>query len=276
MKISDYIIISDVDGTLLPYGGEIPRRNIEALERFTAKGGKFSIATGRSRELTEEFVKTLPVNAPCVLYNGGGLYDYDKKEFYMQMFLPESAKKDVETICKDMPGASVLVIADSSYYHVSQEIPFALANFTDTHRMYMKEALINSITSQWYKVLFSTSEEDTPVLDKYIAGSNFNGIRFVRTNPTLLELLPAAANKGFAIEKLVELGLFKREGIAAVGDFYNDVEMIEYAAIGAATAEAPDDVKAKADFITGPCDNGAVADLVEYIEQQCEQFEAAD
>lgn len=264
MKISDYIIVSDVDGTLLPYGCEIPRRNIEALERFVAKGGKFSIATGRSKELTEEFVKTLPVNAPCVLYNGGGLYDFDKDEFLMRMFLPESAKNDVETIKKAVPNASVLVISDSSYYHVTHEIPFA--NFSEAHKKHTKEAYISSLSSQWYKVLFSLSEEEAPMLDDYLAGTSFEGIRFVRTNSTLMELLPAGSTKGFALEKLVELGHFKRETVAAIGDYYNDVEMIEFAAVGAATAEAPADVKAKAGFVTGPCDGGAVADLVEYLE----------
>lgn len=266
MKISDYILISDVDGTLLPYGGEIPRRNFEALERFTANGGKFGIATGRSKELTEEFVKTMPVNAPCVLYNGGGLYDFDKGEFLMQMFLPESAKLDVEAIRKAVPNASVLVISDNHYYHVSQEIPFAFANFTETHKKYIEEAYITTLNSPWYKVLFSLSEKESPAFDEYLSSTSFEGIRFVRTNPTLVELLPAGSTKGFALEKLVELGHFKRDGIAAIGDYYNDIEMIEFAAVGAATAEAPDDIKAKAQFVTGPCTEGAVADLVEYIE----------
>lgn len=264
LKISDYIIVSDVDGTLLPYGSEIPRRNFEALERFVAKGGSFSIATGRSKELTEEFVKALPVNAPCVLYNGGALYDYNTQKFLMREFLPESAKADVETISRDNPHIAVLVISDSSYYHVTHEIPFA--NFAETHKGFFKEGYLEQVKLPWFKALFSVSVEESPEFDAYLASRSFEGIRFVRTNPTLVELLPETSTKGFALSKLVELGIFKRECMAAIGDFYNDIEMIEYAAIGAATAEAPDDIKAMAQLVTGPCTRGAVADLVEYIE----------
>ncbi len=264
MKISDYIIMSDVDGTLLPYGGKIPHRNIEALERFTAKGGKFGIATGRSKELTEEFVKTLPVNAPCVVYNGGGLYDYDKKEFLMQTFLPESAKSIVETIKNDFSDVAILVIADNTYYHVTHEIPFA--NFHKDQREFFKTLPLESVEQPWFKALYAVAEEKASEFDAYIASKNFEGVRFVRTNPILVEMLPKTSTKGYALEKLVSLGLFRQECIASIGDFYNDCEMIEYAAIGAATAEAPDDIKAIAQFVTGPATNGAVADLVEYLE----------
>lgn len=264
MKISDYIIMSDVDGTLLPYGGEMPRRNIEALERFVAKGGKFGIATGRSKELIEEFVSDLPVNAPCIVHNGGGIYDFNNGEFLMRKFLPESAKNDVKTICEDVPDASVMVVADSDYYQILNESP--LKKFSEVHNKLIKEAEIDTLTSPWYKVLFLISETKSASFDKYIASKSFKGIRFVYTNPMMVELLPAGTSKGSALNELARLGHIERERVAAVGDYYNDLEMIEFAAVGAATAEAPEDIKSKAKFVTGPCNGGAVADLVEYLE----------
>lgn len=268
-KISDYIIISDVDGTLLPRNKPVPQRNIDALNRFVAKGGRFGIATGRSKELTEEFAKSLPVNAPCVLYNGGALYDYDKGEFLMQSFLPESAKGYLARIRKDLPWLSVMVITGGNYCHVvDDEIPFA--TFSEEQREHYRNARVEELTGLWYKVLFSVTPEENKMLADYVKDIAFTDVRFVFSSDLLIEMLPVTSTKGFALQKLVELGHFPHESIVAIGDYYNDLEMIEFAAIGATTAEAPDDVKAAADFITGNCESGAVADLVEYLESLCD------
>ena len=45
-KYSDYVLISDMDGTLLSSKREVSRENREALRRFTEGGGNFFVATG--------------------------------------------------------------------------------------------------------------------------------------------------------------------------------------------------------------------------------------
>lgn len=44
-------LFSDVDGTLITDDGIIPDKNFEAIRRFTAEGGRFSLATGRVLEI---------------------------------------------------------------------------------------------------------------------------------------------------------------------------------------------------------------------------------
>ena len=62
------------------------------------------------------------------------------------------------------------------------------------------------------------------------------------------------------------------EGCAfvSIGDFDNDIEMIAEADVGACPANAQDSVKEKADLILKRTnDNGAVAELIEYIIERC-------
>jgi hydroxymethylpyrimidine pyrophosphatase-like HAD family hydrolase len=59
-----------------------------------------------------------------------------------------------------------------------------------------------------------------------------------------------------------KLGI-KREEVIAMGDSYNDLAMIEFAGLGVAMGNAPDDIKVKADFVTDTNMNDGVAKVVE-------------
>ena len=50
-----------------------------------------------------------------------------------------------------------------------------------------------------------------------------------------------------------------------MGDYNYDLEMIKNADISAVPEDTPDDIKAYADYIAGSCEDGAVADFIEYL-----------
>ncbi len=52
-----------------------------------------------------------------------------------------------------------------------------------------------------------------------------------------------------------------------MGDYYNDLEMIKCADISAVPQDTPDDIKTYADFAAGSCENGAVADFIDYLTE---------
>ena len=47
----NYLIISDLDGTIIPRGGKVSEANKKAIAAFAAGGGHFGIATGRTPEV---------------------------------------------------------------------------------------------------------------------------------------------------------------------------------------------------------------------------------
>lgn len=268
-KISDYMIISDMDGTLLGSDGKVPQRNIEAIKRFTDNGGRFGIATGRSRGLMREAVEGVVINAPCVLYNGGVLYDFAEDKMIMEMFLPESATDTVREIMKFLPDhIGVLVIRDDSYYQVKVERDFATF-FEQRGEENFKTGDIDDMPMPWYKVLFMVRPEDSEMLQSKLKASNFPGVRFVATNLTLLEMLPEKSSKGYALQQLIDKNIVAHENLVTIGDYYNDLEMIKLGGIGVTLETSPQEIKDAADVIVGDCDGGAVADIIEHIENLC-------
>ena len=79
-SISDILIITDVDGTLLREKQGISKENLEAIKRFTDKGGRFTVSTGRAIDVARYLLKDIPINAPSVHINGGYFYDWKKNE----------------------------------------------------------------------------------------------------------------------------------------------------------------------------------------------------
>ena len=75
--------------------------------------------------------------------------------------------------------------------------------------------------------------------------------------------MPQNIDKAYSLGKLLEtLGMTKDQMICC-GDGYNDLSMIQYAGMGVAMANANDQVKEAADFITLSNDEDGVAHVID-------------
>lgn len=85
----------------------------------------------------------------------------------------------------------------------------------------------------------------------------------MRSKPFFLEFTEKGVTKGTSLNHLIkELGI-KREEVIAIGDSYNDQEMIEFAGLGVAMGNAPEDIKAVANYVTDTNMKDGVAKVVE-------------
>jgi len=263
-KISDLIIMSDVDGTLLNHDDNIPQRNLAALRRFMAGGGRFGIATGRSLQYTRKIAEHLSVNFPCIVFNGGMIYDFQNGEVLTQTVLPAPAKSYIQEIMARFPRVGVMVVNREHYYDITAGQKHELLTTAE-----VLASDLASITGPWYKIILVLDQISSEDLMDFVENRQYKGVRFVYTSPTMFEMIPETSSKGAALKKLMEQKGFGADQLAAIGDYYNDVEMLKLAELGVAVAEAPDDIKYVADLVVGPCMSGAVADLVEYLENSC-------
>lgn len=266
-RISDFLLVTDLDQTLLDGENGIPKRNLLAIERFRKAGGRFTIATGRSIESARRVIQGLGIDTPAVLNNGSVVYDYKTEQILLQHRLPDSIKQIAYDLLDRFPSAGgeafsgrdvyILQYNDFIHMHIQLEgFPFL-------------EALRGTPTSEWTKVLFADSPEVILHMSRYAAELQGVDARFVMSSPSYLEILPQSANKGTGLVHLAKNLGVATENTAAIGDYYNDAEMIQAAGIGAFAENAPDDLKKTADIVVGQCKDGAVADLIEYIETLC-------
>jgi hydroxymethylpyrimidine pyrophosphatase-like HAD family hydrolase len=84
-----------------------------------------------------------------------------------------------------------------------------------------------------------------------------------RSQPEFVEVLNPSVNKGEAL-RFVAQGLgASMERTLAVGDSYNDLPLLQAAAVGVAMGSAPDELNALADAVVGDVAHDGVADAIE-------------
>ena len=80
-----------------------------------------------------------------------------------------------------------------------------------------------------------------------------------------LELVPLGVNKGNALARLLDVLGMTPQDLIAIGDNYNDLEMIELAGTGVAMGNAPEDIQRRADFVTRSNAEDGVAYALEQL-----------
>lgn len=92
--IKNTILISDLDGTLLPHDSKVCDEDIQAIKQYIADGGNFTLATGRMPDMLE-YAEILGTNLPCIVGNGPVIYDYHNKKVLWERFLNPIAKEAI-------------------------------------------------------------------------------------------------------------------------------------------------------------------------------------
>jgi Cof subfamily protein (haloacid dehalogenase superfamily) len=92
----------------------------------------------------------------------------------------------------------------------------------------------------------------------------YNGrLNIYPSKPTYLEVMEAGGSKSNAVKFISERFGLKPSEVITMGDNYNDKEMIQFAGMGVAMGNAPDEIKAVADYITDTNNNDGVRKALE-------------
>ena len=102
-SLENTMLITDLDGTLLPASKEISVADAAAISQFRAKGGKFAIATGRTLQAAQRYLKKLQPNIPVILFNGAAIYDPVAEKWLYTEELP-SSRSDHPTSVRSISG----------------------------------------------------------------------------------------------------------------------------------------------------------------------------
>lgn len=273
-KFTGYLIVSDLDGTLLNDEHLVSEKNAEAIRYFIQNGGRFTVATGRIREEVIPFLDELIMNVPAIVSNGGMIYDFNSDFMIMERFLPHHIEWFTSKVMEKFPELGVMVVAKGEVVMIREneiflEDPELYRTFT------LPRKQLSELGESWGKVLFSLKEENVPDLEAYLR-SQTEDVEIVQSYQTTLELLPKGVSKGEALEFVIRGLRVNRDKVFVLGDNMNDYAMLETVPNGWCVENANPRLKEIAKKVMPPHTESAVAAMIDEVEKIVDQRLQAD
>ncbi len=266
-RFSGVLIASDYDGTLTP---SKPNKQVtpevrQALEYFISEGGYFTVSTGRSYQGFHAFDADI-MNAPILLANGGMAYDYVKKEIVIFDGIGDEAIPAFRSVRDLFPDLSIELYAFDDTYAIHLH-PWAERHFTSQDIPFKVIDDPAEAVNPWAKVMFGGDRARVGEVQAHLK-ENFPEISFLPTTGGYLEVLKPGVDKGTALLKLADILGVKHEDAYAVGDGYNDLEMLMAAAAAFVPSNGSDEVKAHATYIVSSNEERCVADVIDILGEK--------
>lgn len=264
------VVFSDLDETLL-VDWRVPEINLRAIRKIREVGNLFVPCSGRPPFMMDEILKELGLygkkGSYYVCYNGGMIFEADHKEPLISTGLTfEEALIPVRLAQKANLCAMVFTSGDLHLFNPDpseverkkrQKVKVILHDGYDIS--ILKEEKIAKVM-----MIKDRGQEYLKALSKTFPAEIFEQFAVTFSSGRFMEFNAKNVSKGNAVRFLSKhLGVPIEETIA-VGDNFNDMEMLKAAGLGACVSSAPDEVKANSDYV---CErdymDGAVAEVLE-------------
>lgn len=265
MLIRDTIIISDLDGTIVPISGIVSKRNKEAIGKFQSLGGTFTIATGRSPFRACEFAGELGVKGAFIAGNGAVIFDNIKNEDVCNICFEKESYEIIKRLMNAFPEVGVVLIDTDDCYYIINDNESLREMATDGRFKETVYCSLEELPSNCRSGWLALDKADFVEVAVWAAHNKSEFLTFAHSGEYFLDLIPGGISKGTMLEELVGYYGKELENTVAIGDYHNDLEMIKKAALGVAVLNAHEDIKAQADLIVKSCEDDAIADLIEYL-----------
>ena len=263
------LIALDIDGTLIGDDHIIPDRTIRAIRGAMDRDVAVSLVTGRMVSSAMRFARALGLTGPLIGYQGGlirAMPDDPHRLGRLLIHTPLAADtaRAVVTWTREQG-------LDPHVNHLERFILRVDDPRADDYSAFMGARaelvpdLLEAIRQPVTKVL-AVGEPPLPVSIAPLARASFAGVADVTiSHPRFLEFVAPGVSKGRAIRWLARHLRIPLGATLAVGDQWNDLDMIAEVGHGAAMPSAPTGVRAIARYIAPPLEDDGVASLIEEL-----------
>ncbi len=243
------LLALDLDGTVLNSSGKISQANKSAIKQAEDKGVLVTIATGRRFRDALPVALELELNAPVVCHNGALIKFAETLEIVNFNILATNTVLDIIEIGKDFGGDALVSCSPHSHGTLffdnisSTNIP--LQRYIEWSKKLHGENAEESVhqvdslseivrNEEVIHISFSGTCEPMAKLEKVLKklldkNVNILATTYPKLDFTLLDILPPNCSKATALGHLAEINNLTFENIMAIGDNFNDVEMLDYA-----------------------------------------------
>ena len=267
------LFVADMDGTLLDDDKKLSEKNIQTIKKLKDYGIKFAVATGRHDSMIKSYLKHLDLQVPVISCNGAIVREPFSDQVFLSEALPKEQSLTVIDVCRERNVDFHIYGRDSIFgeslsnkmlYY--QDLNKSLPSDERTRLVKVPDCkkIVMNGSEPLYKFIIISENNDRPQIKDRI--DEIEGLTACQSTPTFCDVMKGGISKAYALQKLSESLGVKREEIAAIGDQLNDMELIQYAGLGIAVANAEGELKEMADIVTNSTNNeDAVSEAIERL-----------
>lgn len=264
------LLVADIDGTLVTGDRQITPRVLAAVRAAQARGVRVCLATGRIWLSARPYVERLGADPPAILYNGGLVYDFATGTELRRVHLDDEHARAVLEVLAEVPEVQPhLYAGDRVYTGRVNELTERYRRKDGLHVEAVGD-LLAFLPPDPMKILVVGARADLERAAARLRALPMP-INTVFSEETYLEILPTGSSKGVALRFVAEHLGIPLAAVVAVGDNLNDREMIELSGVGVAMGNAPEALKAAADYVAPANDDEGLAEVIERFVLRGEQ-----
>lgn len=249
-----FLFLSDIDGTLLRGGMDIPAPVLAAAAAYRAAGGLLAVCTGRSLRSALPVARTLEVNAPCILFSGTALYDAAEERYLWTRPLPAGALACVEQVLSRRPDTAVQVFTRDEIYVLRRNRRLDQRGIAAENQGPLRA--LSQVRGEILKLLFV--DEDPDALEGLRPLFPSDAFQFAFASRHFAEVVAAGAGKHAAMARLSERLDIPFSRFFAAGDGMTDLEMMRLSGVSYAPENALDPVRRAASRVVPPVEEGGM------------------
>ncbi|WP_125702563.1 HAD family hydrolase [Lacticaseibacillus daqingensis] len=262
--MDNYLIVSDVDGTLAYDERHITARTQRVLNQLMDAGHEFYLATGRMYSLAETMATQIGPRAEIIAANGA-VYDFAGARVHHRLGLAGLAAIERTVAANDL---AALYFSDDTVYYTTPPVPVVqamLAAFApaDSPVAVRQVASVSECAATANNGIVFAPHAPAALERTLTALNACPELAVSASDPTNLELIPRGIDKAVAIAELQAKTGIPAARTIVFGDGMNDLGMLKAAGISVAMGNAMPAVKAVAKHVTATNKEDGLAQFLE-------------
>ncbi|GGF91472.1 Cof-type HAD-IIB family hydrolase [Paenibacillus aceti] len=243
------LIALDVDGTLLTDDHVLTPGTIEVIKQIAEQGTEFVLCTGRAPLSCIPYMEQMGLDDYAITHNGAAtisvkdgsvIHDFSLRSEGLERYIHYCEERNLHY---DLNTTFRLYVKGAA--GLSREA-------LDMYRKFLiepKDLTERPADDPFVKM---TVSGDTPLMDQVMEEWNTwtHEFNVLRSGDYFIDLMHKDSSKGSALSNLAEIRGIPAENVLAIGNYYNDLTMLEFAGLGIAMDNSPQEVKDVADVMT--------------------------
>ena len=263
------LLATDLDGTLLNSRKEVSETNRAALARAEAAGVALAFISGRRHAELEALTASLSEAAFRVAHGGALIRRFDRT--IAEFPLPRDAAKQAVRSALRLQIPALISERDGSV-RITAHSPATprVARYLRTVRPPPRFDPDPTFAEDPLHLVIAGAPEACREAERELKESLGDSVNLARTEYAasrlgLLDVLAGAANKGTALARIARESGLPLSATLAIGDNWNDLEMLETAGMGVLMENAEPELKTRGFETTATHDANGVAAAIDRL-----------